>query len=220
LSKENRYRRCSYCDKDSNSIEIRLHKETNTFVCPKHRSHLKRYGEIIHRTYRDLNEIIINKDFAEIILYDDKRLNPSEISRTLIDITNVEKCKDVKWHMSKAGYVFSSSKNVYLHEFILGKMEGFTIDHKDINPLNNLESNLRYADIYQQRANTKPHKDKASDYKGVYYRKGKWESKLKHKGIYYRLGRYETEIEGAKAYDEKALELFGEFANLNIKESI
>ena len=36
---------------------------------------------------------------------------------------------------------------------------------------------------------------------------------MRIKGVWY--GYFNTEIEGAKAYDKKALELFGEYACLN-----
>jgi hypothetical protein len=32
---------------------------------------------------------------------------------------------------------------------------------------------------------------------------------------FYNLGRFDDEVDAAKAYDVKALELFGEFANCN-----
>ena len=35
-------------------------------------------------------------------------------------------------------------------------------------------------------------------------------------GRAYGLGSFESETEGARVYDEKAIELFGEFARLNL----
>jgi len=218
MSKAKKYKECSYCDKNSNESEIRYDKNANTFVCPKHRSHLKRYGKIINRTYRDPNEIIYFEDHVEIILYNEDRLNPVEVARTKIDIEDVEKCMKHKWHITKAGYVSTTSGKVYIHTLILGKSDGNTVDHIDRNPLNNKRDNLRFANKYQQRANVDVVKSKNSIYKGVYKKRNKWEAKLVHKGITYRLGVFEREIDGALAYDKKAKEVFGEFANLNIKE--
>ena len=53
---------------------------------------------------------------------------------------------------------------------------------------------------------------------GVSYKKhrNKWEAKImKNKKPYY-LGHYNTEKEAAIAYNSKATELYGEFANLNV----
>lgn len=58
----------------------------------------------------------------------------------------------------------------------------------------------------------------ASNYKGVSYDKNrdKWMARLKHNGKIYNLGRYEIEKDAAIAYNKKAIEIYGEFANLNI----
>ena len=60
-----------------------------------------------------------------------------------------------------------------------------------------------------------------SEYKGVYWdksgkRKKRWAVEIKKEGKKYCLGRYKNEIAAAKAYDQKARELFGDFAYLNV----
>ena len=65
-------------------------------------------------------------------------------------------------------------------------------------------------------------RNNTSGYKGVMWRKNrqKWISKInKNKNRYY-LGHFDCPIEAAKAYDKKAIELYGEYANLNFKELI
>lgn len=59
-----------------------------------------------------------------------------------------------------------------------------------------------------------------SDYLGVSYykRDNKWQATITFRYKSYYLGRYKTEIEAAKAYDIKALELYGEEAKLNFKD--
>jgi hypothetical protein len=44
---------------------------------------------------------------------------------------------------------------------------------------------------------------------------GKWASRIAYEGKRIYLGYYDDETEAAEAYNMKALELFGEFANLN-----
>lgn len=62
-------------------------------------------------------------------------------------------------------------------------------------------------------------KNNTSGYKGVSYNKrDKYQAKIKfNKQIH--IGYFEDPIRAAKAYDAKALELFGEFAQLNFPES-
>jgi hypothetical protein len=52
---------------------------------------------------------------------------------------------------------------------------------------------------------------------GVYWVKGrqKWRARVKKNGKTRSFGMYDCELEAAKAYDAAALELHGDFANLN-----
>lgn len=56
-----------------------------------------------------------------------------------------------------------------------------------------------------------------SKYVGVswFKRDSKWRAYLKQNGKQFHLGYFASEIEAAKAYDKKALKLFGEFACIN-----
>jgi hypothetical protein len=70
----------------------------------------------------------------------------------------------------------------------------------------------------QNRHNTRPSRKKASQYIGVYRRGDKWIYKIAQKGHYYYGGPFNTEIEAAKARDNKARQLFGEYAWLNFPD--
>jgi hypothetical protein len=98
-----------------------------------------------------------------------------------------------------------------------GSLPNVLIDHEDQDKLNNKVSNLRIADDNQNQFNRKKTENTSSKYKGVswYKRDEIWVSSIMfhRKSIY--LGRFIDEIEAAKAYDEKAKELFGDFALLN-----
>lgn len=56
---------------------------------------------------------------------------------------------------------------------------------------------------------------KTSKYRGVYFRRGQPHSVIQKGNNVYRLGRFESEEYAAKAYNEKAIELFGSRAILN-----
>jgi group I intron endonuclease len=66
----------------------------------------------------------------------------------------------------------------------------------------------------------KKNKNSSSKYHGVSYDKGsdKWMAYVKYKKESIYIGRFKTEIEAARAYNEKVLEVCGEEAILNIIE--
>ncbi|NJD01339.1 MAG: hypothetical protein FIA99_01780 [Ruminiclostridium sp.] len=48
--------------------------------------------------------------------------------------------------------------------------------------------------------------------------KGKWEARIRYKGKKFHLGCFDVEEDAAKARDRKAVEIYGEHANLNFPE--
>ncbi len=112
-------------------------------------------------------------------------------------------------------------KEVSIHNIILNPPKGYIVDHIDGDPLNNQRSNLRLATISQNNRNVRKRKTPSSSgYKGVSKTKKqtKWYASIKFNKKSYNLGLYDLEEDAAKAYDKKALEFFGEFANINFKK--
>ena len=73
-SRRKEERICDFCGYDKN---ITLYTNSNSeyagrLVCVKHKSQITYYGKILERTKFDKNEIIILKDFAEVIIYNSK----------------------------------------------------------------------------------------------------------------------------------------------------
>jgi len=96
------------------------------------------------------------------------------------------------------------------------------LDHKDGDTLNNKLSNLREASNADNQANQKKRSRQASSiYKGVYLfkRDNKWMAYINKNGKRQHLGYHNSQEEAAVAYDNKAKELFGEFAKLNFPEN-
>jgi hypothetical protein len=142
---------------------------------------------------------------------------------SLIDDVDFERCLKFRWYPVKRVHTTYASRVIkyphrttsqLLHNFILNASG---IDHIDGNGLNNQRSNLRLATPMQNRRNTHRRSTFTSRYKGV-----SWNAKdrvwrafiyVNYKQIY--LGRFRDEVEAAKAYDQAALELFGEFASTN-----
>ena len=109
----------------------------------------------------------------------------------------------------------------YMHWLIIGKpKKGYETDHIDGNGLNNCRHNLRIVTTAQNSMNSKKSANKSSIYKGVSFhkRQNKWISYIKINKRLKTIGYFNSEIDAARAYNEKAKELFGEFANLNVFE--
>lgn len=121
-----------------------------------------------------------------------------------------------------AGYrVVGFEKKRYTeHKLIFAYHHGFipdVTDHIDWDKTNNRIENLREATKSLNEANTGVRRNNSSGYKGVAFHKAanKWRAYLQCKHI----GLFETAEEAAKAYNQKAYEVYGEYAYLNdIKE--
>ena len=109
--------------------------------------------------------------------------------------------------------------HIWLHHLILGKpQKGMVADHINHNGLDNRKENLRFATRGQNGANRRAPKNSTSQYLGVYWHKRhkKWSSQVRHNGKRYHLGMFTCEHQAALAYNKKAIEIHGEFANLNV----
>lgn len=112
------------------------------------------------------------------------------------------------------GKAYAVHKVIY--EFHFGNTDG-PVDHKDRNKLNNRIENLRAATKSQNEANTGKRSTNTSGYKGVYWLKNanKWRAKIDCNKQQIHIGLFDDKNEAALAYNQKAMELFGEHACLN-----
>lgn len=120
-------------------------------------------------------------------------------------------------HGAKAG---KKVKYETLPEFLIGKRRGLEISYRDGNSLNCTKSNLRHGTrsmIWGGRRKMNPHKY-SSTFKGVSWAKScsLWYTYAEAEGHRHHLGYFKYENDAARAYNDKALELFGEFARLNV----
>lgn len=131
----------------------------------------------------------------------------------------------VRWYFN-SGYarrhVWVGGKGVkkyytlFLHRILVQAPPGMEVDHINHDKLDNRRCNLRICTPGQNKQNSpKSSKPKRSKYKGPQKRGHTWKSQIFKNRKQYYLGTFNTEEEAAKAYNRAAIELFGEFANLN-----
>jgi len=89
------------------------------------------------------------------------------------------------------------------------------VDHINNNPYDNRVCNLRWCTHQQNMWNQTKQKDTIAMYKGVSKNGNGWKAHIGHNGKVIYLGYRNTQQECAILYNEKARELFGEFAKLN-----
>jgi hypothetical protein len=108
----------------------------------------------------------------------------------------------------------STRKRISMHRLIMP--DAACIDHINGNGLDNRRANLRSVTMQQNSWNMASSRG-SSIYKGVSFDKeaGLWRSYIRHDNKRLHLGKFENEIDAAIAYDSKAKELFGEYANTN-----
>ena len=142
----------------------------------------------------------------------------------LVDDEDFERLNQYKWAVLKKKHTFYALRCIsvdgkqsmrYMHCEIL---KGKGIDHKDHNGLNNQKNNLRFCTQRENNMNRSKRENTSSVYKGVSFFKEsrKWRAQIMINGKVIHIGLFASEVDAAKAYNIKAIELFGEFANLNI----
>jgi hypothetical protein len=92
------------------------------------------------------------------------------------------------------------------------------VDHINHDIADNRLSNLRVCTHQQNLFNRVPNKNARSKYKGVGWHKhsNRWMAKIGLNGRHIHIGYFDNEYEAALAYNEKAAQLYGEFANPNV----
>jgi hypothetical protein len=154
----------------------------------------------------------------------------------LVDDEDLPRLTGYRWRLSSEGYVVASAgsrwqgtfQTIMLHRLIAKTPEGMETDHRNTRDrLDNRKSNLRTATKSQNQGNRKKQERKAgkpvsSRFKGVtWYKRGhRWmaagpvagpDGHIKQ-GY---LGYFKREEDAARAYNQAALEHWGEFALLN-----
>jgi hypothetical protein len=139
------------------------------------------------------------------------------IDNVLVNDDMWHKCMQYAWTKNDKYYNGSvNGKLTKIHRFIMNAKPGDIVDHIDKNPQNNKTCNLRFSTATKNAHNKTKSQNASTSYMGVSIHNKNYRARITKQGKTYQLGDFKTEIEAAKAYNEKAKELYGEYANLNI----
>ena len=152
---------------------------------------------------------------------DIKRIPLGEGQYALVDAADHEWLRQWTWRLQN-GYAvrYENGRRIYMHRVLMEPPAGMLVDHVNRSKLDNCRANLRVCTPQENTHNRGKRAGSSSRFKGVGYHKmeRKWYAKLRVGGIPIWLGYFVDEIEAARVYDRKAVELFGEFACLNFPD--
>jgi hypothetical protein len=177
----------------------------------------------MRNTYRNRKE-----DFSNVEVPVGAKLIPlSKGKYALIDEEDFDLINRFSWSTNVASHTCYAYAHIgkegrwSMPRLLLGIEDSkVLVDHIDHNGLNNRRSNLRVCTHAENGRNKKKSINRSSEYKGVSRAviHKKWTAAIKFNDKTKHIGCFELEIDAAKAYDAKAVELFGEFACLNFKQ--
>lgn len=158
-----------------------------------------------------------------------KKIKLSKGKVAVVDDEDYESLKGFHWQAMRGRHTYYAvrqkwipgkdrSESIYMHRSIMGLTSTAQhCDHADGDGLNNQKSNLRKCTNQQNRFNMRHRDGGTSKFRGVDFSKRvkRWRARVNKDKVVYDLGHYPSEAAAAFAYNVKAKELFGEFANLN-----
>jgi len=152
----------------------------------------------------------------------------------LVSVEDYERLSEHRWFRSSAGYAHRQGWHgkqgkggvhwtVWMHREVNGTPDDSFTDHINGIKLDNRRENLRTVNKCQNSANRPKirRKELSSSLKGVSFHtaSGLWRSRINLSGKEHT-SYHKSQKEAAIAYNAKALELFGEYAQLNTEEQL
>lgn len=153
-----------------------------------------------------------------------KKIELSKGKYAIVDDEDYDMLSAYSW------YTHSDSRNkeyaatrilgdlTYMHRLILDAKDDKKIDHINGDGLDNRKKNLRSTSSLENSRNKSKSKGTSSRYKGVTKVKNGWKAHISINNKDIHIGYFKTEEDAARAYDERAIEEFGEHAKLNFSD--
>ena len=151
-----------------------------------------------------------------------KEIEMTQGKVAIVDDDDFEYLSQWKWYVNynQRGlpYAMRGAKpKVRMHRIVSKTPLGLFTDHINGDTLDNRKSNLRIVTSAENSMNRKPYKSNKFGLKGISISEGKYiHARIKLDGKNIHLGTFDTIEEAAAAYNKAALELFGEFARINL----
>ena len=166
--------------------------------------------------------------------YSFRKIPLSQGKFAIVDAEDYDRLNQFKWCAVKYGENYYANRNggklgkfrrtfiVKMHREVLNDPPGMIVDHINHNGLDNRKTNLRIVTREQNLWNSRKNIScRTSKYKGVTFfkRDNRWRAYITYKKKHIFIGSFLEEAAAARAYDEKAKELFGQYAFLNFPPS-
>lgn len=173
---------------------------------------------------RDNIVLVTRYEVAQCVEGELLRLKMKDGKEILMDVEDRALLEGKRVKIDERGYVRLVTLVPYgfvrLARAVMHTPAGLHCDHINGNKLDNRKANLRNCTCAENAHNRRGKKTSNNLHKGVgyYSRRGlkKWEAKIVVDGKRYFLGTFRTAEEAARAYDNKARELCGQYARVNV----
>jgi hypothetical protein len=138
-----------------------------------------------------------------------------------VDAADYEWLSQWTWYLG-CGYAYRLEKNkmIYMHRQIMQPPKGMVVHHKSRNKLDNTRENMENVTPAENTRHRAKKRNTSSRFWGVSYTKqrAKYQACVHYKGKGVACGYFTDEIEAARARDYRAVELFGDDAQVNFPE--
>lgn len=160
---------------------------------------------------------------ANLFMKEIKVISPTHGDHfALVDDGDFLETSKYKWFITVCnGRKYPATKykkgQITMHRFIMRSEKGQIVDHIDSDSFNNQRGNLRHCTQQQNLRNSRIRSDNTTGYKGVSYfkRTKKYIAYITIDGVNKHLGYFKDVISAARAYNEAAMQHFGEFSRFN-----
>lgn len=113
----------------------------------------------------------------------------------------------------------ANGQRIYMHRVITKAVRGMVVDHEDGDGMHNRRKNLTVCGF-----DANAHKDApttaSSGFRGVRAEGRRWRARIASGGVLQHIGTFDTAQDAARAYDERAIEIYGKFAWTNFDYGI